>query len=124
MENLQSWLLPSIIVLIGILAKFLMEVYLPESPEGKKPIKKIFINSCMALFLLYLLGNMAFTIQTEPWSQNLKVLILFQAFLSIVLVAFLVIMRIFNDFFEDVSADSEHGERRLKQLENGIFMRN
>jgi len=123
MENWQNWLVPTVVVLIGILAKFLLEIYLPERGEGKKPIKKIFINSIMTLFLSYIVGNAAYTVFTEPWSEELKIYTLFQAFLFITLVAFLVIMRIFNVFFEDISDDSENGDRRLKELEHGIFMR-
>jgi ABC-type multidrug transport system fused ATPase/permease subunit len=124
MENWQSWLVPSAVMLIGILVKFLLEIYLPENVEGKKRIKKIVINTSMTLFLLYIFGNTAYTLFNEPWSEDLKVFALFQAFLFIGLVAFLVIMRVFKIFFKDFTEDIEQGEQRLQSLRNNMFSKN
>ncbi|MCA1764308.1 MAG: hypothetical protein LC664_15145 [Flavobacteriales bacterium] len=124
MENLQSWIVPTAVVLVAVVAKFILEIYLPKSEDGKMPMKKIFINSFMGAALLYILGNMSFRLFTEPWSQDLMVFTYYQAFLFTVLTGFLLVMRIFNIFIDDFSKDSEHGEQRLKDLASHISIQN
>ncbi|MFT6174793.1 MAG: ABC-type multidrug transport system fused ATPase/permease subunit [Cryomorphaceae bacterium] len=124
MENWQSWLVPSAVVPIGILVKFLLEIYLPENGEGIRRIKQIVINTSMTLFFLYILGNTAYRLLNEPWSEHLMLFVLFQAFLFIGLVAFLVIMRVFKIFFKDFTEDIDQGEQRLQSLGNSMFIKN
>jgi|SRR6056297_1443318 len=124
MENLQSWIVPTAVVLIAVVAKFVLELYLPENKVGKKFWKKVFIRCLMGVSLLYILGNMSFKLFTEPWSQDLKVFTLYHAFLFTALIGFLLVMRIFRVFFRDFSNDAEHGEQRLKDLAKRISLQN
>ncbi|MGB6034631.1 MAG: hypothetical protein WBG42_00085 [Cryomorphaceae bacterium] len=122
MENWQSWMISTIVVLIGMVAKFLLEIYLPEIRREKINIKRTGINTFMTLLLLYLFGKTAFRLFTEPWTQELEIYTLFQAFLFIGFVSFLVIMRIFRKFFDDSENDGESKGQSAKESQTRILM--
>ena len=122
MENWQSWIISTVVVLIGMVAKFLLEIYLPEFRREKINIKRTGINTFMTILLLYLFGKTAFRLFTEPWTQELEIFTLFQSFLFIAFVSFLVIMRIFRKFFEDTENDSEQSGQSAKESQSRILM--
>lgn len=122
MENWQSWMISTIVVLIGMVAKFLLEIYLPEYKREKINIKRTGINTFMTLLLLYLFGKTAFRLYTEPWTQELEIYTLFQAFLFIGFVSFLVIMRIFRQFFDDNEKDAQSKGQSAKESQTRILM--
>jgi hypothetical protein len=119
MENWQSWMISTVVVLIGVVAKFLLEIYLPEFRRENINIKRTGINTFMTLLLLYLFGTTAFRIYTEPWTEELKIYTLFQAFLFMGFGSFLVIMRTFRKFFDD----SEKEGQSSKESQTRILMR-
>jgi len=122
MENWQSWMISTVVVLIGMVAKFLLEIYLPEFRREKVNIKRTGINTFMTILLLYLFGKTAFRLYTEPWTQELEIYTLFQAFLFIGFVSFLVIMRTFRKFFDDSEKDAEGKGQSAKESQSRILM--
>jgi quinol-cytochrome oxidoreductase complex cytochrome b subunit len=124
MEKWQSWAISSLVVVIGMVAKFLLEIYLPELKKKKINIKRTGINTLMTLFLLYLLGNVSVNIFGEPRYEHTQVFALFQVFLFISFVAFLVVMKIFRIFFDDVSKNDEANGQSASRKEANLLMQN
>lgn len=123
MENWESWIASILVVLFGVVAKFLLEIYLPEYRREKINIKRTGINTFMTLLLLYLFGEVAFKLYTEPFTQELKIFTLFQAFLFIGFGSFLVIMRTFRKFFDDNEKDAKSKGQSSKESQTRILMR-
>jgi hypothetical protein len=124
MEKWQSWAISLLVAVIGMVAKFLLELYLPELRKKKINIKRTGINTLMTLFLTYLLGNAAINIFGELQSEHTRVFALFQVFLFISFVAFLVVMKIFRIFFDDVSKNDEANGQSASRKEANLLMQN
>jgi len=122
MENWQSWMISTVVVLIGVVAKFLLEIYLPEYRREKINIKRTGINTFMTLLLLYLFGEVAVKLYTQPLTRELEIFTLFQAFLFIGFGSFLVIMRTFRKFFDDAEKDAESKGQSSKESHTRILM--
>ncbi len=122
MENWLSWFIPTAVVLIGIVAKFLLEIYLPEFKKDNINLKRTGISALMTVLLLFLFGMTAFSIYTEPWSRELEIYTLFQAFLFIFFLAFLLIMRIFRIFMHDTEDDTALKGQSGKESQIKVLM--
>lgn len=121
MEYWRSWIISSMIVLIGIAAKFILEIYLPVWRKKNIDLKKTSINSFMALFLIYLFGITVFNLSTQPWSEDLKVFAFFHLFLFSFFTGFLIIMRVFRVFFDDALGDGDNLQE-VDDLQKRMFM--
>jgi len=116
-------MISTMVVLIGVVAKFLLEIYLPEFRRENINIKRTGINTFMTILLLYLFGIAAFRLYTEPFTRELEIYTLFQAFLFIGFGSFLVIMRTFRKFFDDSEKDAESKGQSSKESQTRILMR-
>ena len=121
MEYWRSWIISAVIVLIGMGAKFVLEIYLPEWKKGNVNLKRLSISAFMSLFPLYLIGITVFKMAIKPWSEDLKVFAFFHLFLFCVFVGFLIIMRVFRIFFDDAVKNSDNPEE-IQALQKRLFM--
>ena len=105
---------------MGVAAKFLMEYFIPEQKENNL-MKRVIVNGSMTVFALTLFGSLAHSISTTAWSTDLYVYAMFQAFLAILFVAFLLVTDAMKVFVDSVTEVGRDDPERLKAFEAALL---
>ena len=117
MEIVQSWVFPVSAFFIGIVAKFLLEFFIPEHKEKKNLLKKVLVNGSMSIIAMALFGSLIYNISTTAWSQDQYVYTMFQAFLAVLFLAFLLVADTMKIFIASVTEVGEDDPERLRKFE-------
>lgn len=118
---MESWMIPVGVFLSGVAAKFLLEFFIPEKGNSKNLLKKILIDGSMTAYVLFVMGSLANKILTSPWSEDQYVYFLFQAFLAVLFLAFLVVVDAMKVFVDTPTEDGEESIDSLERL-NKAFL--
>jgi len=112
MEYLEIWMISSMVVMIGVLARLVGGYYTNQKDKHKVAIKRGVTNVVSAAVLTYLFGVAAYFVATKTWSLDLKVFVYFHAFLITFYVGFLVVARILKAFFDKSETNSTEDMNR------------
>lgn len=113
MENWQNWIISTLIVLTGVIGSFLMEVLISEGGTQNRR-KSMFFNAYISFFMVYIVGNMLYGIFGKPWSQDIAVFTLYQAFLFVILIAYVLVMKILRNYLKQL----DEGRKELSKRGN------
>ncbi|MCH2213713.1 MAG: hypothetical protein MK086_00945 [Flavobacteriales bacterium] len=121
MEIVQSWVFSVSALSIGIAAKFLLEFFIPEQKEKRNLLKKVLVNGSMSIIAIVLFGSLFYNISVTAWSQDQYVYVMFQAFLAVLSLAFLLVADTMKIFINSVTEVGDDDPERLRQFEAAFF---
>jgi hypothetical protein len=117
MEYLQTGIIPISLFILGVVTKIVLEYKMSDKKDVKVSKKKIIVHGLMVLFTALMIGNIIQTGLTKTWTQDLYVYILFQAFLTTLFLAFLLVLNALKVFAASLTELTEDEKNRLKELE-------